>query len=219
MAPRVIEDEYTVTDAVVVGSLLIALLRHSDRVTAACLAQLVNVIAPIRTEPHGSAWRQTTFHPFATTSRLARGNVLSANLYGPRYDTARYGLVPALDAVATHDPDAGDLTLFVVNRDQHDAAELSVDLRGFDLPLEPAEAWTLADHDRHAANTAAEPDRVALRPIDGLVVDGHRLDRCAPSTFVERRAASSRPGPVASGAAAGQPVLTAVFTALTVRSA
>jgi alpha-L-arabinofuranosidase len=175
VAPRVIEDVYTVTDAVVVGSLLIALLRHSDRVTAACLAQLVNVIAPIRTEPGGPAWRQTTFHPFATTSRLARGNVLSVHPQGPRYDTARYGDVPVLDAVATHDPDTGDVTLFVVNRDQHDPAELTVDLRAFGRPLEPAEAWTLADDDRHAANTAAEPDRVTLRPTGGLVLDRTRL--------------------------------------------
>jgi alpha-N-arabinofuranosidase len=76
VAPRIIEDEYTVTDAVVVGSLLISLLRHSDRVTAACLAQLVNVIAPIRTEPGGASWRQTIFHPFAITSRHAAGTVL-----------------------------------------------------------------------------------------------------------------------------------------------
>ncbi len=69
VAPRVIEDEYNVADAVVVGNLLISLLRHSDRVTAACQAQLVNVIAPIRTEPGGPAWRQTIFHPFALTSR------------------------------------------------------------------------------------------------------------------------------------------------------
>ena len=70
VAPRLLEDHYNVADAVVVGNLLISLLRHADRVTAACLAQLVNVIAPIMTEP-GGAWRQTTFHPFALTSRYA----------------------------------------------------------------------------------------------------------------------------------------------------
>ncbi len=52
-------------DAVVFGNLLISLIRHADRVTAASLAQLVNVIAPIMTEPGGPAWRQTTFFPFA----------------------------------------------------------------------------------------------------------------------------------------------------------
>ena len=83
MAPRVIEDSYNVADAVVVGSLLISLLRHSDRVTVACQAQLVNVIAPIRTEPGGPAWRQTIFHPFAITSRLARGEVLRVEPRSP----------------------------------------------------------------------------------------------------------------------------------------
>src|SRR6185312_15553216 len=49
-APRKLEDVYTVADAVVVGNLLMTLLKRSDRVTSASLAQLVNVIAPIMTE-------------------------------------------------------------------------------------------------------------------------------------------------------------------------
>ena len=68
-----IEDVYDVQDAVVVGSLLITLMQHTDRVAMACQAQLVNVIAPIMTAPGGPAWRQTIFHPFALTSRYARG--------------------------------------------------------------------------------------------------------------------------------------------------
>ena len=66
VAPRLLEDSYSVLDAVVVGSLLISLLKHADRVTSACLAQLVNVIAPIMTEPRGDAWRQTIFFPFGS---------------------------------------------------------------------------------------------------------------------------------------------------------
>jgi alpha-N-arabinofuranosidase len=64
-APRVSEEAYTVADAVVVGNLLISLLRHSDRVTAACQAQLVNAIAPIRAEPTGrrGARRPSTRSP------------------------------------------------------------------------------------------------------------------------------------------------------------
>ena len=73
-------------DAVVVGSLLITLLRHTDRVAMACQAQLVNVIAPILTEPGGPAWRQTIFHPFALTARHARGTVLQTPLNGPSVD-------------------------------------------------------------------------------------------------------------------------------------
>ena len=91
--PPLIEDVYDVHDAVVVGSLLITLLRHADRVAMACLAQLVNVIAPILTEAGGPAWRQTIFHPFALTSRYARGTVLQTPCATPMISTARFGEV------------------------------------------------------------------------------------------------------------------------------
>jgi alpha-N-arabinofuranosidase len=179
-APRVIEDEYNVADAVVVGSLLISLLRHSDRVTVACQAQLVNVIAPIRAEPAGPAWRQTIFHPFATTARLAAGNVLRVEPVSPTYETSRYGEVPVLDAVATHDPDTGAVTIFAVNRDQDEDARLLVDLRPIGGALRVAEAWTLTDDDLRATNTVDQPDRVTLQPLSGTTLDGHHLSVVLP---------------------------------------
>jgi alpha-N-arabinofuranosidase len=173
VAPRVIEDCYCLTDAVVVGNLLISLLRNSDRVTAACQAQLVNVIAPIRTEPGGPAWRQTIFHPFALTSRLAKGEVLRVEMRCPQYDTQRFGAVPLLDAVATHDPATGDIAVFVVNRNQTESLSLSVPLSGFGTPLTIAESWTLADADPTAVNTAEHPDRVVPHPTpDATLTDG-----------------------------------------------
>ena len=93
-----LEDVYTVADAVVVGNLLMTLLRHSDRVTSASLAQLVNVIAPIMTEPGGPAWRQTTFFPFSITSRLASVEVIRPVIEAPTGDTAR--VKPAANASA-----------------------------------------------------------------------------------------------------------------------
>jgi alpha-N-arabinofuranosidase len=174
VAPRLLEDTYSVADGVVVGSLLIALLRHSDRVTAACQAQLVNVIAPIRCEPGGPAWRQTTFFPFATTARLARGEVLRLPITGPAYETAKYGEVSTVDAVATWDADTGELSIFAVNRDVASPTELRIDLRGVASGQigPPAEAWTLADEDVHAANTVSDPGRVALRKLDNISTDG-----------------------------------------------
>ncbi len=116
VAPRLLEDVYSVVDAVVFGNLLISLIRHADRVTAASLAQLVNVIAPIMTEPGGAAWRQTTFFPFAVTSRLARGVTLELKLDCPTYVSERHGVVPVVDAVATYDEATGDTAVFLVNR-------------------------------------------------------------------------------------------------------
>jgi alpha-N-arabinofuranosidase len=127
--PRLIEDEYSVVDAVVVGSLLISLLRHADRVKIACLAQLVNVIAPIRSEPGGPAWRQTTFYPFALTSRHGRGVVLRVEPSGPTYETSWTGEVPVVDATAVRNEESGTVVLFAVNRDQHEPVTLDIDIR------------------------------------------------------------------------------------------
>src|SRR5690606_26029663 len=115
-APRILEDVYSVTDAEVVGNLLISLLRHADRVKAASLAQLVNVIAPIMTEPGGDAWRQPTFFPFAETAKRAVGSSLRLRLDSDRHQTNRYGTVDTIDAAATHDRQTGQTSLFLVNR-------------------------------------------------------------------------------------------------------
>jgi alpha-N-arabinofuranosidase len=172
VAPRLLEDVYSVVDAVVFGNLLISLIRHADRVTAASLAQLVNVIAPIMTEPGGPAWRQTTFFPFAMTSRLARGVTLELKLECPTYESERHGTVGVVDAVATHDEDSGDTAVFIVNRSLDESVEFVVDasLLG-DVALRSADS--LYDDDMHAANTQADPERVTMRPNESArLVDG-----------------------------------------------
>ncbi|GAA1176509.1 alpha-N-arabinofuranosidase [Ornithinimicrobium humiphilum] len=162
VAPRISEDAYTVLDAVVVGSLLITLLRHADRVRAACQAQLVNTLSLIRTEPGGPAWRQATFHPFALTARHVSGAVLDLRVEAPTLATEAHGEVPALDAVATHDPEAGRLVVLAVNRHPEEAMSLTTNLRRFGA-RGLAEALVLADDDLSAANTQDEPDRVVPR--------------------------------------------------------
>jgi alpha-N-arabinofuranosidase len=179
-APRLIEDRYNVADAVVVGNLLICLLRHSDRVTAACQAQLVNVIAPILAEPGGPAWRQTIFHPFALTARLARGTVLRVQPRSPTCQTARFGPVPVLDAVATHDEQTGDVTVFAVNRHLTEPLDLTVAVGGFAAALEVKEAWTLAEADLTATNTAQQPDRVVPHPASSVAVAAGVLRAALP---------------------------------------
>ncbi len=156
-APRQLEDVYTVADAVVVGNLLMTLLRHSDRVTSASLAQLVNVIAPIMTEPGGPAWRQTTFYPFSITSRLATGEVIRPTIEAPTYTTACHGEAPVIDAVATVDEDRA--AVFLVNRELSRATQVTVDVRSLGSSR-VLEAVTLADPDAYAKNTLAEQNRV-----------------------------------------------------------
>ncbi|MGW7078159.1 arabinosylfuranosidase ArfA [Streptomyces sp. NPDC054866] len=172
-APRLLEDNYTVTDAVVVGSLLIALLRHADRVAVACLAQLVNVIAPILTEPGGPAWRQTTFFPFAQASRHGRGQVLDVRVDSPEHATPKFGDVPLLHATAVR-ADDGTVTVFAVNRSQSEPLPLEVALHGLELTT-VIEHSALADADPGARNTLAEPERVTPHGVTGTAVQDGTL--------------------------------------------
>ena len=128
VAPRLLEDNYSVADAVVFGNLLISLLRHTDRVWSANLAQLVNVIAPVMSEPDGPVWKQTTFHPFALTSKYAQGEVLRVVIDSPTIDSHAFGAVPAVDAVATWDNSDG--ALFLVNRSETDTIEVAAEVPG-----------------------------------------------------------------------------------------
>jgi alpha-N-arabinofuranosidase len=168
IAPRLLEDKYSVTDAVVVGGLLISLLKHADRVTSASLAQLVNVIGPIMTEPGGPAWRQTTFFPFATASRLAAGVALRVDVECARYETAAYGEVPSIDAVATWDATSG--ALFVQHRGET-SVDLEVDVSALEN-VSLGEVVGMWDADRFATNTLEQPDRVGLQAVDASIADG-----------------------------------------------
>ncbi|WP_328683549.1 alpha-N-arabinofuranosidase [Streptomyces sp. NBC_01261] len=172
-APRLLEDNYSVMDAVVFGSLMIALLRHADRVTVACLAQLVNVIAPIMTEPGGPAWRQTTFFPFAQASRYGRGQVLDVRVDSPKHETRKYGEADLLHATAVRGAD-GSVTVFAVNRGRTESLPLEVGLNGLDL-TSVVEHSALADADPDARNTLADPERVAPHAVEGTTLQDGTL--------------------------------------------
>jgi alpha-N-arabinofuranosidase len=172
--PRIIEDTYNVTDAVVVGTLLHSLLRHGDRVHIANQAQLVNVIAPIRSEENGPAWRQASFWPFARMSALARGSILSPVVTSDRYETAQYGDADVVDVAATWDEATGRVAVFVANRGLEEAADVTIDLRGFRATaVGRAEVLTVPDGgDRFSANTEQEQSAVGLTPLDAAINEG-----------------------------------------------
>jgi alpha-N-arabinofuranosidase len=172
-APHLAEDDQTLADALVVGCLLITLLRHADRVKIGCLAQLVNVIPPMRTLDGGPAWRQTSFFPFMHASRYGRGTVLRIEPDAPTYEVEGEGAVSALEATAVLDEAGGALTLFAVNRGAG-ALPLEVVLRDLD-GVAVAEHLVLAGDDLDATNTAEAPDRVAPSQASGASVEDGTL--------------------------------------------
>jgi alpha-N-arabinofuranosidase len=183
-APRLLEDSYSLADAVVVGNLLITLLQHADRVKAASIAQLVNVIAPIMTEPGGPAWRQTIFHPFALTAKLAHDTVLRLAIEGPTHETARFGEVDSVDGVATRDETTGAVSVFLVNRSRTEAIDVTVRVStGDDRALHVANTYVLADDDIDARNTLDDQDRVVPVPIDVTYDDDTLTVRLPPVSW------------------------------------
>ena len=144
--------------------MLITLLKHADRVKIACLAQLVNVIAPIMTRNNGGCWAQTIYYPFMHASKYGRGCALRTIVNCPVYDCKDYEKVPMISAVATVD-DGGNVTVFCVNKDIENAYHIAMDLRSFgEMILK--ERIVLHHSDVNAMNTEENPYCVSPVTMD-----------------------------------------------------
>ena len=174
-----LEDVYNFEDALLAGAILITFLKNADRVKVACLAQLVNVIAPIMTRNGGGVWAQTIFYPMMLASTYGRGTALRPLVSSPVYDCRDFEGVPLVDAAATLGED-GSLTVFAINRGMDEDIELSMDLRAFGS-LKAAEHIVLHHDDVKAVNTEANPDNVKPAPGAPAAVDGGRASVILPA--------------------------------------
>jgi alpha-N-arabinofuranosidase len=169
-APHLLEEPYNLEDALLVGGLVNTLLRNADRVKLACLAQLVNVIAPITTNSDG-LFRQTIYYPYAWALQYGRGSVLSLLVESPTYDVPQLDQVPYLDVAGTLSE--GKVSLFILNRDLAKARE--VELVWEDkAPANAVSAWVLTGDDLKANNTFAAPKRVTPQSFEKPSTSGSR---------------------------------------------
>jgi alpha-N-arabinofuranosidase len=145
----------------------------------ACIAQLVNVLAPLMTETGGRCWKQTTWYPFEHASRYGRGELVYSVERGPMLDTPRYGEQPAVETIVTREPDSGMATLFAANRSVDTAVPMRAMLNGAHSLL-LADAVRIHSDDPHAVNTADQPARVAPTPIADARIEGRRLEALLP---------------------------------------
>ena len=130
-APPMLEDIYTFEDALLVGCMLITLQNHCDRVKIACLAQLVNVIAPIMTENNGKAWTQTIFYPYMYASLYGRGTTMRSIVKCESYQTSDRWTVPYITSSVIHNEEEKQLIVFAVNRSLEEDCELQMQFSGF----------------------------------------------------------------------------------------
>jgi alpha-N-arabinofuranosidase len=172
-APKLLEEIYNLEDALLVGGFVNTLLRQSDRVRIACLAQILNVIAPLMTNKT-SVLRQTIYYPYAWGLQYARGRVLDlvveSETYpilakGLRADFARDDQVPFVDVVATIDPQNGQACVLMLNRDLESEREVVLEWRD-PTPTRVLACQTLTGPDLKASNTFEQPKQVVPRTLD-----------------------------------------------------
>ncbi|MGH9452811.1 MAG: alpha-N-arabinofuranosidase, partial [Terriglobia bacterium] len=158
VAPHLLEEIYNLEDALLVGGLLNTLIRHSDQVRIACLAQLINVIAPIMTNEDG-LYRQTIYYPYSWALRYARGNALDLVPQSPTYPVPEFGDVAYLDVAGTVDPQGKTATLMILNRDLENPREITVAWHGA-TPSRVSTCQALTGSDLKAVNGFDDPKRV-----------------------------------------------------------
>ena len=162
--PHLLEEIYNLEDALLVGGILNTLIRNADRIKIACLAQLVNVIAPIMTNANG-LFRQTIYYPYSWALQFARGNVLNLLVTSPTYEVAGMGQVPYLDVTGTLNPDDGKLSLFLLNRDLQNSHAVEINWQDR-TPSRILTSTVLTGADLKASNSFEAPQRVVPQPAD-----------------------------------------------------
>jgi alpha-N-arabinofuranosidase len=178
-APGLLEDIYNFEDVLMVGLILNTFIRRSDVVKIACIAQLVNVIAPIMTEKGGPAWAQTIYYPYYFASVFGRGTALQLKTSSPSYETTHAKDTAYVDVAGVHNETEGTLTFFLVNRHTSESIETDVDLQGFDNA-------SIIDHqvmthpDLKAVNTAKNQDEVKPAKGSGAKAENGRLTVSLP---------------------------------------
>ena len=158
--PARLEDIYNFEDALVVGGSLITLIKNAGRVKIACLAQLINVIAPIMTDPVLGAWKQTIFYPYLHAGRFGRGSAVHVDVDSPKYDCKARTDVDCLDSVAVRNNEGNEITVFILNRNIHHDLETEIAIEG---AKEVIEHIQMAGHDMKAVNSLKRQSVVPRR--------------------------------------------------------
>jgi alpha-L-arabinofuranosidase len=189
-APKLLEEVYNLEDALVVGGFVNSLLRTSDRVRLACLAQILNVIAPLVTNTT-SVLRQSIYYPYAWALQYAKGRVVDLTAESETYAISGKGLrsafarddqVPFVDVAVTVDAAAGQSAVFMLNRDLDAERELVLDWRE-PTPTKVLACQTLTGADLKAFNTFERPQLVAPSALDAPAAGGHMTFKLPPRSY------------------------------------
>ncbi len=163
-APSILQEKYSLLDALVVGGLGITLLNNVDTVEIACLAQLINVIAPITTVRGGGVFKQTIYHPFHMLSKYGRGTTMKAAIEAPTY-TSEFGELPIVESAVVYDETKEEIRVFALNCSQDEDTEFTVELQSYGNKKLKKHLALFGD-DPEMRNTIDQPDNVVMKEMD-----------------------------------------------------
>lgn len=170
IAPGILQEKYSLLDALVVGGLGITLLNNVDTVEIACLAQLVNVIAPITTVRGGGVFKQTIYHPFHMLSKYGHGITMKAVVEALTY-SCDFGELPIVEPAVVYNEETDEVRVFVLNCSQDEDTEFTMELQGYgDKKIKKHLA--LFGEDMELRNTIEQPDNVTMKELDITGVQG-----------------------------------------------
>jgi alpha-N-arabinofuranosidase len=172
-APHILEEVYNLEDALVVAQWLSVFLRKADVLKIACIAQIVNVIAPIMTNKDGM-FKQSIFYPLELFSRHASGVSLDALVNVPSHDTKRFGEMPLLDVSASYDQELKSGAAFLVNRSLTETLEVDINWQGTAAKTVTS-AWQVTGDDPKAANSFEKPNTVVANTLSGVSIKDARI--------------------------------------------
>lgn len=177
-APHLLEEIYNLEDALVVAQWMNVFLRKSDVIKIACLAQVVNVIAPVMTT-RDSLLKQTIYYPFMLFSKLASGVALDVAVKAPMHETVKYGEMPLLDVSASYDEASGTQAVFIVNRSQSESQPVQIQWQDL-KPKRISAVHQLAGNDPKAANTFDQPNNIQLMQVEAPQVQDSGVEMVLP---------------------------------------
>lgn len=154
--PRLLEDRYSYLDTIVFTSLLVTILNNTDKIEIACLAQLVNVIAPIFTEINGDVVKQGIFYPFALVANNGCGTVIQNQFNSEviKHNNKEYDSLVA--ATVKYEDD-----LFVYAVNVNAEKEIQLDFE-FDANYEFVEAYELYSTNLDMINDFDSKENIVL---------------------------------------------------------
>ena len=169
-APHLLEEVYNLEDALVVAQWLSVFLRKCDILKIACIAQIVNAIAPILTN-NNALLKQTIYYPLMQFSRYASGVSLQLQVNAPKYQTTRFGEMPLLDASSSFDQNLATGAIFLVNRSLEESLETETVFQD-QIPREVTAVWQMSGNDPKTCNSFENPDAIVPLAVTGISLNG-----------------------------------------------